>query len=226
MAADETPSLKGDPMATTTYPQGAPRGAPRGAGASGLTILLISACALAVSLGMALYAPAADLQAIGWSGLVLFSCLALFGLTRLRRRPHESLAAVYDAETGPLSEEEITDRLPVWEAIAELWLDVEMRDSEIKYVAQRLAQSKYSMAELEGIYLYEVAPVVHLNLRGKEGEQASFPIEWLRDEILKHLAKGGYHGNTADQEAYLTEYVIAYWDKAKLYIQDYWDAGV
>ena len=101
-----------------------------------------------------------------------------------------------------------------------------MKQGEIKYIAQRLAQSKYSMAELEGILLYEVAPVVHLNLRDTEGEQRSFPIYWLQDEILKHLEKAGNHRVTPEEEAHLTEYVSDYWEKVKDHIHEYWRSGV
>ncbi len=198
-------------------------------GTSPLTILLVAMCAAALTGVMALKAPSADIRMLGWAGLALFSFFMLAAVPRLLPKKSRALEEVYaasSAQQAVLSEDEIADRLPIWEAIAELWLDVEMKTGEIKYIAQRLAQSKYSMAELEGILLYEVAPVVHLNLRDTEGEQRSFPIHWLQDEILKHLEKAGGHRVTPEEESYLTEYVSAYWEKVKDHIHDYWRSGV
>ncbi len=203
---------------------------PRPTGAPALTVLLVSACAAALFLTMALHAPSADMRTISWAGLGLFSCFVMATLPRLFHKKSKALKQVYSGESkgaaAVLSDDEIADRLPIWEAVAELWLDVEMKQGEIKFIAQRLAQSKYSMAELEGILLYEVAPVVHLNLRDTEGEQRSFPIEWLQEEILKHLAKAGGHRTTVEEEAYLTEYVSTYWERTKEFIHEYWLVGV
>ena len=197
--------------------------------ASPLTVLLVSMCAAALTGAMALKAPSTDTRILGWAGLVLFSFFVLAAIPRLLPKKSKALEEVYatsNAQQAVLSVDEIADRLPIWEAIAELWLDIEMKQGEIKYIAQRLAQSKYSMAELEGILLYEVAPVVHLNLRDTEGEQRSFPIHWLENEILKHLKKAGDHRVTAEEEAHLTEYVSTYWEKVKEHIHEYWRAGV
>lgn len=201
---------------------------------SPLTILLVSACAVAIFLTMALNAQPAEVKMISWAGAGLFSCFVVAALPRLFRRKSKALKQVYssgskdegEGASAVLSEQEIADRVPVWEAIAELWLDIEMKPGELKYIAQRLAQSKYSLAELEGILLYEVAPVVHLNLRDTEGEQHSFPIEWLQAEILKHLEKAGSHRTTPEEEAYLTEYVADYWETVKEFTHEYWRLGV
>ncbi len=200
----------------------------RKSGTSPLTVLLVSMCAAALTLAMALKAPSADIRTVGWAGLALFSFFVLAAIPRLLPKKSKALEEVYSSsgQQAVLSEDEIADRLPIWEAISELWLDTEMSAGEIKYIAQRLAQGKYSLAELEGILLYEVAPVVHLNLRDTEGEQRSFPIHWLEDEILKHLEKAGDHRVTPEEEAYLVEYVSTYWEKVKEHIHEYWLAGV
>ena len=122
---------------------------PRPTGAPALTVLLVSACAAALFLTMALHAPSADMRTISWAGLGLFSCFVMATLPRLFHKKSKALKQVYSGESkgaaAVLSDDEIADRLPIWEAVAELWLDVEMKQGEIKFIAQRLAQSKYSM---------------------------------------------------------------------------------
>ena len=47
------------------------------------------------------------------------------------------------------------------------------------------------MDELEAIYRYEVAPVVHGNLKSVAGEWAGFGQEWLGERIPAYLARAG-----------------------------------
>lgn len=80
-----------------------------------------------------------------------------------------------------LSDQELLSRLPVWEALADFWLDTELADFQLEHIAQVLAASPYSIAEIKAIHLYEVAPAVSGNLAGATGEWAGFESDWLKD---------------------------------------------
>ena len=176
----------------------------------------------AISLAVAVGSPVAETRSVGWVCLVVFGLIVI--VSAIMRQRGAVKAATKAAMT--LSQDEINERLQTWVAISELWLDNEMREGELKFIAQRLAASKYSLPELEGIYLYEVAPVVHLNLRSYEGVQKAFPIEWLTAEIQKRLAEYGYQEIPEEEAAHMTEYTTAYWERVKAFVEEYWEAGV
>jgi hypothetical protein len=100
-----------------------------------------------------------------------------------------------------LSEVEIEARLPVWDAIADLFLDTVVDGSMLEHIAEELARSPFSVDELREIYLFEVAPVVHRNLKIVAGEWAGFGREWLRERIPAYLARGNrlFHGWSASR---------------------------
>ena len=184
--------------------------------------LLTAGIFAAISLAVAVGSPVAETRSVGWVCLAVFG---LFVLVSIVKRQRGTVRAV-TKKAMPLTQAEINERLQIWVAISELWLDNEMREGELKFIAQRLAGSKYSLAELEGIYLYEVAPVVHKNLRSVEGVQKAFPIQWLTDEILKRLEDFGYQEIPAEDAAHMTEYTTAYWERVKKFSEEYWEAGV
>jgi hypothetical protein len=84
-----------------------------------------------------------------------------------------------------LSEEEIKRRIPVWEAISDLWLDTELGENGVLYIARVLAESGYSLEEIDKIYAEEVAPVVYMNAYSVTGVWTGFDSVWLKEEILK-----------------------------------------
>lgn len=90
-----------------------------------------------------------------------------------------------------LSEAEIRARRPAWDAIADLFLDTEIRDAEREFIARRLAASPFSEDALDAIYVHEVAPVVHRNLKIVAGEWAGFGEAWLGERIPAYLARAG-----------------------------------
>jgi hypothetical protein len=89
-----------------------------------------------------------------------------------------------------LSEAEIEARLPVWDAIADLFLDTVIDAPLLQHIAGDLARSPFSIDELREIYLLEVAQVVHRNLKIVAGEWAGFGREWLRERIPAYVARG------------------------------------
>jgi hypothetical protein len=84
-----------------------------------------------------------------------------------------------------LSEDEIKRRMPVWEAISDLWLDTELGENGVLYIARVLAESGYSLEEIDKIYKEEVAPVVYMNAYSVTGVWTGFDPVWLKEEILK-----------------------------------------
>lgn len=91
-----------------------------------------------------------------------------------------------------MSEAEIEARVPVWDAIADLFLDTVIDAAMLERVADDLARSPFSIGELRDIYVIEVAPVVHRNLKIVAGEWAGFGREWLRQRIPAYLAHGSW----------------------------------
>ncbi|MGH9901020.1 MAG: DUF7079 family protein, partial [Pyrinomonadaceae bacterium] len=77
-----------------------------------------------------------------------------------------------------LSGEEIERRRPVWLAVSDLWLDTELDEADLRRIAGVLADSGYAVEELTRIYLYEVAPVVYLNMFSVAGAWAGFDPQW------------------------------------------------
>jgi hypothetical protein len=88
-----------------------------------------------------------------------------------------------------LSESELQRRKPVWSAIAVLWLDTELQDYHIGYIAEAAIDSGYSIEQLNQIYLYEVAPVVAGNMWVSAGVWDAFDDEWLHARAAKRAGK-------------------------------------
>ena len=88
-----------------------------------------------------------------------------------------------------IDEGEIERRKPVWAALSDLWLDTELTDDDLQRIAGVMKRSEYSINELREIYLFEVAPVVFLNLLSVAGEWAGFNEEWLFAEATKRAKK-------------------------------------
>lgn len=83
---------------------------------------------------------------------------------------------------------EITKRMPVWEALSDLFLDTDTslaREWRVKV----LSESPYSINELEDILVNEVYPVCLPNLFCIAGEWAGFDRAWLEGRILENIRK-------------------------------------
>jgi hypothetical protein len=75
-------------------------------------------------------------------------------------------------------------RRPVWEALADLFLDTTLDDADRRFIAERIVASGYSPAEVEDILWHEVFPAVSDNLRRPAGEWAGFDTDWLQRRVL------------------------------------------
>ena len=80
-------------------------------------------------------------------------------------------------------------RRPVWIALADLFLDTDVRTS-YPYIALIAARSPYSLEELTAIFRDEVSPVVAPNLLSVAGEWAGFGEKWLVSRITARYEHG------------------------------------
>jgi hypothetical protein len=85
--------------------------------------------------------------------------------------------------------QDIANRRPVWQALSHLFLDTELQDHDLIRIAETLALSPYSLADVETILYREVYPVCIGNLCCVAGEWAGFDDEWLAESILKHAPR-------------------------------------
>jgi hypothetical protein len=86
----------------------------------------------------------------------------------------------------------LADRLPVWQALSELWLDTELSPSEWEQIARTLADSPYSEAEIAAIHYFEVAPVLWPNLCQVAGKWAGFDRTWLQQACARQASERAF----------------------------------
>lgn len=78
-------------------------------------------------------------------------------------------------------------RVPVWNALSELFLDTELGKREDERIAKVLAESPYEVEKLEEILRFEVTPVLRANLPSVVGEWAGFDPDWLREKLTSRI---------------------------------------
>ncbi len=74
-------------------------------------------------------------------------------------------------------------------AMSELYLDTDIDAAVLGRVAEEVALSPYSLAELERILRYEVHPVLVSNLHSVAGEWSGFDPDWLVQAIGAYLRR-------------------------------------
>jgi hypothetical protein len=79
---------------------------------------------------------------------------------------------------------DLAARRPVWQALSTLFLDTDV-SLDLEYRARVLAESPYTLGELEEILIDEVYPVCRANLLDMAGEWGGFDPAWLEDSILQ-----------------------------------------
>jgi hypothetical protein len=83
----------------------------------------------------------------------------------------------------------LDDRMPVWEVLAEFFLDTELDDGDYRRISNVLASSPYSIRDIEDILKWEVYPGLIGNLRSITGERVGFNRDWLKRQIGPRLDK-------------------------------------
>lgn len=76
------------------------------------------------------------------------------------------------------------NRLKIWQALSEFFLDTEITDSTFDYVARVVLETGYSPQEIHSILWGEVFPALEENLKSVAGEWVGWTDEWL----LEHLS--------------------------------------
>ena len=82
------------------------------------------------------------------------------------------------------SQNTIIKRKPLWAALSDLFLDTELQEFQLEYIAKIMKQSGYSVDKIHTILMHEVFPVCIANLHSIAGEWAGFDEDWLVETIV------------------------------------------
>jgi len=85
------------------------------------------------------------------------------------------------------NEEQIAERLPVWEALSEFFLDTQLQPSDYDRIARMLVASRFTENEIEDILIGEVCPVCRSNAVSPAGEWAGFDRDWLKQRCSQRI---------------------------------------
>ena len=88
-----------------------------------------------------------------------------------------------------LSEEEIRRRAPVWTALADLFLDTEPRESDLRFISRTIREAGYTLLEAEDMLQFEVGPVFVWNLSVLGGVPSSGGrwYGWSEEEVCEKV---------------------------------------
>ncbi|MCV6627350.1 MAG: hypothetical protein OIF38_14720 [Cellvibrionaceae bacterium] len=89
------------------------------------------------------------------------------------------------------------NRLKIWRALSDLFLDAEMNDHVFSYIARTVYECGISLAEAEEILWYEVYPVLEGNLRSVAGVWDGWPDPWLLENLPSPVRPSAIHGETS-----------------------------
>jgi hypothetical protein len=81
------------------------------------------------------------------------------------------------------TELQIQERMPVWDALSEFFLDTELHPDDQERIAKVLAASRYSEQDLDEILNYEVYPACKWNLLCVAGAWAGFHSDWIKESM-------------------------------------------
>jgi len=86
-----------------------------------------------------------------------------------------------------MTQHQSPQRISVWLACSEFYLDTELSEEQISEIVQTLKASGFLLEEIEEINLNEVAPVLARNLKSTAGEWEGFEEDWLVKKITERL---------------------------------------
>lgn len=87
------------------------------------------------------------------------------------------------------NENTLNQRIPIWIALSEFYLDTELEESDFNRIANRIIESPYSFEDVKKKNKYEIFPILQPNLLDVAGEWAGFDEVWLIDSIHKSIEK-------------------------------------
>jgi hypothetical protein len=85
-----------------------------------------------------------------------------------------------------LSQDQINRRLPLWMALADLFLDTE-DDLFITNVHNIADRNGFTVSEVDAILRWEVRPALYHNLLSVAGEWAGWEEDWLRNHMMRSI---------------------------------------
>ena len=89
------------------------------------------------------------------------------------------------------------ERLKIWRALSDLFLDTEIDELTFNYIARSISESDLSLFEAEEILWYEVYPVLESNLRSVAGVWDGWPDEWLLQNLPASIRPSAIHGESS-----------------------------
>ena len=113
----------------------------------------------------------------------------------------------------------VRDRITVWHALSRLWLAQMLTEDDRRVIAHTLAASPFELPEIDRICVYEVAPVVHENLRREHGVWGSFDAAWLLSSIEQNMRSARYRQEALRNRERMMELVSRDWDAVKTYVK-------
>ena len=75
------------------------------------------------------------------------------------------------------------ERMPVWQALSDLFLDTTLQLADYDRIARELAATPYTLREIEDILYYEVYPACSWNVVIIGGEWCGFHPDWITENI-------------------------------------------
>ena len=87
------------------------------------------------------------------------------------------------------------DRLDIWRALSNLFLDTEVTDFTYQYIARAIRNSELDILEVENILWHEVYPVLSSNLSSVAGVWDGWTDEWLLQHLTISSKTGAKHGS-------------------------------
>jgi hypothetical protein len=87
-----------------------------------------------------------------------------------------------------LDAEAIERRKPLWQALADLYLDTQS-DLFVPTVISCAEEGGFSLAEVGHVLRWEVRPALYLNYLSVAGEWAGWQEDWLFEHILQQMQR-------------------------------------
>ncbi|WP_447727384.1 DUF7079 family protein [Sphingomonas koreensis] len=90
---------------------------------------------------------------------------------------------------APLDSAEVERRLPLWTALADLFLDTDVMLS-VPYIARTIVEGGWQIDEAEAALRWEVRPAFYVNLLDIAGEWAGWHPDFVRERVLEKRGTG------------------------------------
>lgn len=112
------------------------------------------------------------------------------------------------------------NREPLWIAMSDLWLDQDLTDDSLKYIAKVVRESGLSEAELDQVFLYELAPFLGFNHLTVTGVWAGFDPDWVCEQARIRQTKYRWRDRMCSFIGLTTYAAKPDWQKVKALVFD------